>query len=142
MAKMKALSRSFVYWPNLDKDIEEVSKTCIPCQMNCKSPNATQGHQWMPPSNPWERIHIDFAENFRGTHFLIIIDSHSKWIEVFEQARLTTSLTIDNLLRCFATYGLPKQIHTDNGAAFTSAEFEQFMQINGIKHTTSPAYHP
>ena len=141
-AKMKALSRSFVYWPNVDNDIEEVSKTCTSCQMNSKSPSAILGHQWITPSKPWERIHMDFAENFQGTHFLIVIDAHSKWIEAYEQPKLTTACTIRNLRRCFATYGLPKQIHSDNGGAFTSAEFDDFMKINGIKHTTSPAFSP
>ena len=77
-----------------------------------------------------------------GTNFLIVVDAYSKWIEVYEQASLTSSQTIGNLLRCFATYGLPHQLHTDNGRAFTSEHFENFMKRNGIKQTTSPAYSP
>ena len=110
--------------------------------MNSRTPNASHGHQWLPPSKPWERVHLPFAKNFRGTHFLIIVDAQSKWIEVFPQPRLTTAQTTHNLLRCFATYGIPKQVHTDNGCTFTSAEFEQFMEVHGIKHTISPAYSP
>ena len=141
-AKMKALSRSFVYWPEVNKNIEDVSKTCTSCQINSKSPAAIQGHRWITPPKPWDRIHLDFAENFRGMHFLVIIDAHSKWIEVYEQARLTSVDTIRNLQRCFATYGLPKQIHSDNGSAFTSNAFDNFMKSLGIKHTTNPAYSP
>ena len=29
--RMKALARSFVWWVNLDKDIEELVKTCEQC---------------------------------------------------------------------------------------------------------------
>ena len=48
----------------------------------------------------------------------------------------TTSVaTIEKLREIFATHGLPKNIVSDNGPNFTSAEFEDFIAKNGIKHT-------
>ena len=142
IVKMKGLSRSYVYWPRIDRDLEKVAQECQVCQLHSKMPRVDKDHSWMPASKPWERIHIDFAEQFMGTNFLVIIDAHSKWIEIFVQARLTSEQTIANLQRCFATYGVPKQVHSDNGAAFTSAMFEEFLDSHGIKHTTSAAYSP
>ncbi|GFR19480.1 transposon Tf2-9 polyprotein [Trichonephila clavata] len=31
IVKMKAIARSFVYWKNIDKDIEEEAKNCVDC---------------------------------------------------------------------------------------------------------------
>ncbi|GFX14566.1 transposon Tf2-8 polyprotein [Trichonephila clavipes] len=31
IAKMKAIARSFVYWKNIDKYIEEAAKNCVDC---------------------------------------------------------------------------------------------------------------
>jgi hypothetical protein len=42
----------------------------------------------------------------------------------------------------FATHGLPELLVTDNGSVFTSAEFEEFLQKNGVRHVTSAPYHP
>ena len=35
---MKALSRSFVWWPNIDRYIENTIKNCTNCQMNKNNP--------------------------------------------------------------------------------------------------------
>ena len=38
-------------------------------------------HLWETPNQAWERVHIDFAEPFKGKMWLIIIDALSKWPE-------------------------------------------------------------
>ena len=54
----------------------------------------------------------------------------------------TSQKTIDVLRSLFARYGIPEQLVSDNGPQFTSEEFSQFMQPNGIKHIRTASYHP
>ena len=54
----------------------------------------------------------------------------------------TSAKTIEVLRKIFATHGLPLKIVSDNGSAFTSQEFQTFMEQNGICHITSAPYHP
>ena len=42
----------------------------------------------------------------------------------------------------FATHGLPITVVSDNGSSFTSTEFKQFMEANGVNHRRVPPYHP
>ena len=42
----------------------------------------------------------------------------------------------------FATNGLPQLVVSDNGAVFTSVEFKEFLERNGIRHVRSAPYHP
>ncbi|GFS92548.1 transposon Tf2-9 polyprotein [Trichonephila clavipes] len=54
-------ARSFVYWKNIDNDIEEAAKNCVDCARYKADPPKSKVHYWEYPSMPWERIHVDFA---------------------------------------------------------------------------------
>ena len=138
--RMKALARSHVWWPELDKEIEECAKACSACQANKHAPAKAPLHPWNWPS-PWERIHIDFAGPVAGKMLLIVMDAHSKWPEVMVMDSTTSSKTITVLREKFARYGLPRQIVSDNGPQFPSNEFKEFLASNGVKHITTSPYH-
>ena len=89
----------------------------------------------------WQRLHIDFAEK-DGNNFLVVIDSHSKWLEVKHMTSTTSQRTIAVLRDLFSSYGLPDEVVSDNGPQFVSHDFTNFMKMNGIKHTLTPPYHP
>ena len=57
--------------------------------------------------------------------FLIVIDSHSKWLEVKVMKTITASDTIIELKEIFSTNGLLDQIVSDNGPSFTAQEFAE-----------------
>ena len=94
---------------------------------------------WTWPTWPWSRLHIDFASPMEGKMFLIVIDLHSKWIEVIPMATATSFTTIQQL---FAQFGIPETIVSDNGTQFSSSEFQQFCQASGIHHIQVSPYHP
>ena len=139
---MKSSARSYFWWPGLDKEIENLSKSCLPCQSVRHAPPTAPLHPWVWPSRPWQRIHVDFAGPFLGKSFLVVVDAHSKWPEVFEMSSTTALKTIATHRHLFATYGLPEQLISDNGPQFTSEEFQTFMKQNGIKHIRCAPYHP
>ena len=63
---------------------------------------------------------------------LVVVDAHSKWIEANIVNSATTTTTIQKLRAMFATHGLPQTVVSDNGSVFTSSDFEEFIQMNGI----------
>ena len=142
VVKMKALARSYMWWPGMDREIEQVAKGCTGCQITQNNPKIAPLHSWEWPARPWQRIHIDFAGPFLGTMFLIIVDAHSKWPEVVPMTTTSATRTIEELRRLFATHGLPEQLVSDNGPQFTADEFGEFLRSNGIKHIRSAPYHP
>ncbi|CAB3249944.1 unnamed protein product [Arctia plantaginis] len=139
--KMKTLARNYVYWPNLDMDLENVCRSCEPCRTVRDAPPRDTLHPWEFPLFPWQRLHADFAEHL-GKRYLLVVDAHSKWIEVLPMARTDAQSTITALMSVFGRFGLPSQLVTDNGPPFLSMEFKKYCMNNCIRHVTSAPYRP
>ena len=77
-----------------------------------------------------------------GDMFSLIIDAHSKWLDIHCVNSATSSVTKDKMRSTFASHGLPDIVVSDSGSNFVSSEFKSFLQKNGIKHITSAPYHP
>ncbi|CAH8629145.1 unnamed protein product [Dicrocoelium dendriticum] len=142
MNRMKSLVRSYVYWPYMDSQIESLTKNCPRCASVSKQPRKTELQSWRIPTEPWSRVHIDFAGPIDGHHFLIVVDAHSKWPEVIPMVRTTAAATVSALRQIFSRFGVPHTLVSDNGTQFTSSEFVVFCRRNAIVHVRSPPFHP
>ena len=110
ISRMKEIARSIVWWPGLTNEIEEMVRNRSQCQQHQKAPPQSPLHPWEWPDQPWLRLHIDHAGPFLGKQFLILVDAHSKWMEMEVVPSTATSYTIEKLHRIFATHGLPETI--------------------------------
>ena len=79
--RIKGLARSYVWWPNMDNELERLVEHCHMCQAHQNMPHKAPIHPWEWARNPWQRVHIDYAD-LNGKNYLIIIDAYSKWLEV------------------------------------------------------------
>ena len=66
--------------------------------------------------------------------FLVVVEAHSRWLELERMSSTTSEKTIATLQTVFARYGVTAQFVRDNGPELKSEEFEQFLKRNGIKH--------
>ena len=142
VSRMKSLSRMFVWWPGIDKDIETLVSKCSHCQATRPSPPLAPLQPWSWPSRPWARLHIDYAGPVEGKMLLVVIDAHSKWIEVEIGREATAGATIQRLRTIFSRFGIPETVMTDNGPCFSSKEFQDFLKNNFVTHIRSAPYHP
>ena len=140
--RMKSLTRCYIWWPGIDKEIESMVAKCQVCQENCSAPPQTVTHLWECPKTPWIRVHVDHAGPFMNHYFLILVDSYSRWIDVHMVPSINTENTVQTLRQIFSIHGLPEQLVSDNGPAFTSHEFKEFIQNNGIQHSLTAPYDP
>ena len=141
-SRMKELARSYVWWPGLDKDLEELSKSCSERLAHRANPPIAELHPWEWPNSPWHRLDVDYAGPVNGHYFLIIVDAHSKWFDIYDTKGMTAKETMKCLRHSFAIYGLLVSIVSDNGPCFTWHEFADFVVNNGIRHITNAIYKP
>lgn len=142
IVKCKELVRSYFWWPNVDKDIASLVNNCDVCRMCQSNPKKCQPKSWPQTSRPMERVHIDFCGPIENHYYLVLIDAYSRWLEVVKMRSITTKQTISKLMQIFSVIGIPDTLVSDNGTSLVSDEFEKFLASQGIKHLTSPPYHP
>ena len=135
MVKMKGLSRGYVRWPILDKDIERTILNCEGCRETANNPAHTPLHQWEYPTLLWQRLYIDFTGPGRRKMLVVMIEAHSKWPEIFVMLDTTAEETVSTLCSLFAQLGLPKHMASDSRPQFTST-------ANGVRHVMGAPYQP
>ena len=105
-------------FPGMDAEIETLVRQCPECQEDWPGPPPSPLQPWQWPSRPWSPLHIDYSERFLGHMFLVFIDAHSKWIEVYPVRAATSNATIQQLRITFSQFGIPETVVSDNGQCF------------------------
>ncbi|XP_063412611.1 uncharacterized protein K02A2.6-like [Mytilus trossulus] len=133
---MKQRLRSKVWWPNMDKSIEEYCKSCYGCQLVANPEKPEPMIRTSLPSKPWEQISADFLGPLpSGEYLFTVVDYYSRWLEVTIMSKSTSAdRVIDALDKMFTIHGLPISIATDNGPQFISDTFKTYLDQNGIVH--------
>ncbi len=78
-------------------------RECVDCQSQQNPPPVAPLHPWSLPTKPWSRVHIDYAGPVMGNMFLLVIDAHTKWLEIHMTVSATSAATIEMLRKSFAS---------------------------------------
>lgn len=135
ITKTKAFLRSKVWFPMIDKMVENIVSKCIPCQANSNRTSSEPLQMSELPRGAWQQLSVDFCGPIpTGEYLLVLIDEFSRY-PVVHVTRSTSADTIMPLLdQTFAIFGYPETIKTDNGPPFQSAQWKNFLTDRGIKH--------
>lgn len=142
IVKMKALARSYCWWPRIDSDIERLTKSCFDCNKNKNNPQKVTTHIWEKSDTPFDRVHADYAGPLNGGYYFLLVDSYTKWPEIYYTRNMTTETTIEICRKIFSHFGFPKVFVSDNGTQFTSYKFRAFLKENGVTLKLTAPYHP
>lgn len=141
MVKCKQRARELVFWPGMNKQIEDTVSRCSACLAYRNKPAKEPMIIHPLPSLPWSKVGTDLFE-IEGKHYLVMVDYYSNFIEVSQLERDTTTKTvIKHLKENIARYGIMDTLMSDNGPQFTSSEFAEFTNSYNIRHITSSPGH-
>lgn len=142
IVKMKTLLRTKVWWPGIDKEAEKFCRTCRSCQIVSSYEPPEPICSTTLPTGPWQDLALDYLGPLpTGDSILVVVDYYSRYIETNVVKNTSSETTICFLKKIFRIHGLPFSLRTDNATSFTSAEFEEYLSVEGIEHRkTTPLW--
>lgn len=94
MAWIKVIARSYAHYPDIDPDIVDLVRKCERCTLAAETPVKYMLYTRHPNSGLWARIRIVNAGPINSWCFLIVLDAHSKWSDVFPVIQASTFITV------------------------------------------------
>ena len=136
IVKTKQLIREKVWFPGIDKKVEQAVKSCIPCLACVPSPAQREPLSMTAlSSGPWMEVAVDLAGPFpSGEYLLVVIDEYSRFPEVEVISSTSAKTVIPHLHMVFSRHGIPDVVKTDNGLPFSGNEFQTFSKDFGFHH--------
>ena len=144
MCKTKALIREKVWFPKIDRLVEEKVKSCLACQVTTPRNEREPLQMSELPRAPWTEVSIDFglAPTGSSEYLLVVVDDYSRF-PVVELVRSTSAnAVIPCLDKVFSEYGIPEVVQSDNGPPFNSRRFKEFSEYWGFHHRKVTPYWP
>lgn len=142
--------RNTYHWPNLNEDVYNYVRKCEVCKVvkpSNENRNTPIG-QFRHPEEAGNMLSIDImgewpTSRYNNKYVFVVIDCYTKYIWAKPMRNCTTTAVVSYLENwVYTTNGCPRQIISDNGVQFTSKHFENMCKTRGIKHQTTPRYHP
>jgi len=137
------------YFPGLHKKVEAYVGGCLVCQKKVgRAKDQRHTLVSVQEGHPWQKISIDYVGPLRmsknGNQFLLTVrDCFTRWLEAIPMPHITAEETVRKLEEhIFSRWGMPTQLHSDQGAQFTSDLFQDVCKRLNIRSTQTPSYNP
>ncbi|GFW90370.1 retrovirus-related Pol polyprotein from transposon 412 [Trichonephila clavipes] len=146
---MKTLQkvRERFYWNNVWSDVEKCCRTCDRCAARKGQRKRTRGRlQLYNVGAPFERIAFDILgplpRSADGNNsILVVMDYFTKWPEAYPIPDQEASTVAEVLVqRWISRFGVPLQLHSDQGRNFDSAVCKRQCEILAIDKTRTTAF--
>ncbi|XP_074031842.1 retrovirus-related Pol polyprotein from transposon 297 [Leptinotarsa decemlineata] len=136
IVRMKLRARSDFWWPNIHDHIEQFVNQCQACQILSNREKNVSISAWEKSERNFSRIHVDFFD-LEGYKFFLMIDTTSKWLEIFRMNGTNALKTIVRLREVFSRFGLPEVLVADNNPLLTVTNF--INSVDPMEYMNTPS---
>ena len=144
--KYKKLVDQFSDNDHLRTYVKEFIDKCPVCQKLSTIKVPIQAHTFTTATyEPHQRLNMDtigpFPDDEDGyCYILVIIDTFTRWIELFPIKSTTAAETAQALLQHFGRYGQAQEIQHDNGSQFVNQIITELSLLLGLEQKRTLAY--
>ena len=146
ISKTLEKARTRFYWPRQRQDIENWCNQCEMCSSRrSPTPKPRVPLQLQLAERPMERVAMDILgplpETARGNKYILVIgDYFTKSKEAHAMPNMETVTVAKIFVNEFiCRFGIPEQLHTDQGRNFESTIIKEML---GTTKTRTTPYHP
>ena len=135
----KRLLRTRLWFPGMDRMVENKVESCLPCQASTDSKQRDPLKPNRAPKEPWYRLACDHwgPNPLDGKHIIVLIDALTRYAEVLVVQGTSAEDNIHAFSEVFARHGYPRVLHSDNGAPFNGGDshlLQQYFESVGVEH--------
>ena len=142
VSRSQARARLILYWPGIDRDIENYVHGCRYCQDHLPSKGKKPLISKPLPERPFQQIAADIGSH-AGRQYLIVVDCKTDWPDIIDLGKDTTaSHLIESLRDQFCRTAVPDILWSDGGPQFTSSKLTSFLTTWGVTHQISSPHYP
>ena len=129
-------------WKHMKQHVRNFIKICACCQkMSSIAEPMNVNHYSTSTYSIFDTLNIDFLGPFPDKGYvLVIIDTFTRWTELFWCPDATAKSACDGLLHHFGRYGSPNMIRSDRGSHFANELIKDFLDLTGTPHNMTLAY--
>lgn len=149
LKRCDALIKQECWFPKMTRCIRKYVNSCLDCLFKRGQYGKSEGqlHPIEKVAEPMHTLHIDhlgpFCKSGNGMSYLfVIVDSFTKFIWAKPTKTTKSAEAEQKLEELFSSFGYPKRLVSDSGAAFTSKRFKQFCNQSQIKHVINSVASP
>ena len=141
--------RARAYWPGYRLCCENFCRSCIICaKRNSLQKKAVPPMGVRVVGRPFERIAVDILGPLPRTtsghrYILVIGDYFTKWMEAYPLVtQEATEVATKICEEYFCRYGIPGELHSDQGRSFECTLLREICNLMGVKKTRTTPFHP
>uniref|UniRef100_A0AAY4C672 Gypsy retrotransposon integrase-like protein 1 n=1 Tax=Denticeps clupeoides TaxID=299321 RepID=A0AAY4C672_9TELE len=145
--KTYGLIRERFYWPRMKEEVERYCKNCGRCIQRKTLPTRAAELKHLTSEGPMDLICIDFLslepDSKNVCNVLVVTDHYTRYAQAFPTKDQKSS-TVAKVLweKFFIHYGLPRQVHSDQGRDFECHLIHDLLKMLGVKKSRTTPYHP
>ena len=141
--------RQRFYWVGMKADVRSFIRECPTCARFKPPPKRGRAPlQQRTTGSPMERIALDILGPLPTTddgnkYVLVVADYYTKYVEAYaipdEKADTVAQKLVDEFI---CRYGVPQEMHSDQGRNFESKLFQEVCRHLGIRKTRTTPWNP
>ena len=143
--KTLSLIQQRFFWPRMTVDIADWVENCGRCT-RFKSQADLAPLVGITTTEPLELVCMDFLKidtASNGIQYVLVITDHfTRYARAVPTRNMSAKTTADVLLAFCQSFGIPRRLHSDQGANFVGKVITELCALLGVEKSRTTPYHP